>query len=71
MAMILFDHVTWSYLPDDELLDALQFAAFGYFVDTVNPTNGLIADTSREGSPCSIAVVGFVLSCYPIGVTSG
>ena len=46
-------------LPDEELLDALQFAAFGYFADTVNSANGLIADTSREDSPCSIAVVGF------------
>ena len=58
-------------LPDEELLDALQFAAFGYFVDTINPSNGLVPDTSRGGSPCSIAVVGFALSCYPIGVTRG
>jgi hypothetical protein len=28
----------------------------------------LVADTSRAGSPCSIAVVGFALSCYPVAV---
>ena len=32
---------------------------------------GLVADTSRQGSPCSIAVVGFALSCYPIAVRNG
>jgi hypothetical protein len=33
--------------------------------------NGLVADTSRLGSPCSIAVVGFALSCYPVAVARG
>ena len=52
-------------------LDQLQRAAFGYFLRAVNPANGLIADTSREGSPCSIAVVGFALSAYPVAVQRG
>ncbi len=56
---------------DDALLDRLQRAAFDYFVLTVNPQNGLVADTSRPGSPCSIAVIGFALSAYPIGVERG
>ena len=43
-------------------LDQLQHAAFDYFLQTVNPVNGLVADTSRANSPCSIAVVGFALS---------
>jgi hypothetical protein len=59
-------------VPSDEaLLDRLQGAAFGYFVQTLNPANGLIADTSRENSPCSIAVVGFALSAYPVAVERG
>lgn len=37
----------------------------------MNPANGLIADTSRDGSPSSIAVVGFALSIYPISVERG
>jgi hypothetical protein len=56
---------------DDDFLDRLQRAAFGYFVKNVNRRNGLVADTSRPGSPASIAVVGFALSAYPIGVERG
>lgn len=55
----------------EQTLDRLQRAAFGYFVEATNSANGLIADTSREGSPCSIAVVGFALSCYPVAVERG
>jgi hypothetical protein len=58
--------------PADELLlDGLQRAAFGYFLRGVNPANGLVVDTSREGSPVSIAVVGFALAAYPAGVERG
>lgn len=56
---------------DEALLDRLQRAAFGYFLATVNPANGLVADTSREHSPCSIGVVGFALSAYPVAVERG
>ncbi len=61
-----------GYAPaDDLLLDELQRAAFGYFLKAVNPANGLIADTSRENSPVSIAVVGFALACYSVAVERG
>ncbi len=60
-----------SVLSDEELLDHFQRAAFGYFLEQVNPENGLVADTSRAGAPASIAVVGFALSCYPVGVERG
>jgi hypothetical protein len=56
---------------DEELLDRLQGAAFEYFLEQFNPENGLTADTSRPASPASIAVVGFALSCYPVGVERG
>ena len=55
----------------DETLDRIQRAAFMYFVETTNPANGLTADTSRDGSPCSIAVVGFALSVFPVAVERG
>ncbi len=60
-----------AQLSDDALLDQLQRTAFGYFVEHVNEANGLVPDTSRKGWPASIAVVGFALSCYPIGVERG
>ena len=56
---------------DQELLDRLQRSAFEYLLAYANPANGLVADTSRPGSPASIAVVGFALSCYPVAVEAG
>ena len=58
-------------LADTALLDKWHRSAFDYFPENVNPVNGLVADTSRQGSPASIAVVGFALSSYPIGVERG
>jgi hypothetical protein len=58
-------------LSDRDLVERLQRGAFSYFLEYVNPDNGLVADTSRPGSPCSIAVVGFALSCYPVAVRNG
>jgi hypothetical protein len=58
-------------LADDELLARLERGAFEYFVEEVHPATGLVADTSREGSPASIAVVGFALAAYAIAVERG
>jgi hypothetical protein len=60
-----------SVQSDEELLDRFERAAFGYFLEQFNPENGLVADKSRAGAPASIAVVGFALSCYPVGVERG
>ena len=56
---------------DNALLDRLQRDAFDYFLQNINRHNGLIADTTRNGAPASIAVVGFALSAYPVGVEHG
>src|SRR4051812_6353748 len=56
---------------DNELLDRIQRAAFACLLQSVNRTNGLVADTTRSGSPSSIAVTGFALSCYPVAVEHG
>jgi hypothetical protein len=58
-------------LSDEALTARLQRSAFSYLIEYTNPVTGLIADTSRPGSPCSIAVVGFALSCFPIAVSNG
>jgi hypothetical protein len=60
-----------AFETDSDLVDRLQRAAFSYFTEFTNDENGLVADTSRKDSPCSIAVVGFALSCYPIAVKNG
>jgi hypothetical protein len=56
---------------DEAMLDALQHAAFDYFLGATNLRNGLVADTTRAGSPSSIAVVGFAMSAYPVAVERG
>ncbi len=58
-------------LDDEALLERLQRGAFEYFPKTVNRSNGLVPDTSRDNSPVSIAVVGFALSAYPLAVERG
>src|SRR6266436_6294468 len=58
-------------LSDEDLLDQLQRAAFEYFLLNANPGNGLVADTTRDGAPSSIAVVGFALSAYCVAVERG
>ena len=51
-----------------ELFDTLQEGAIRYFIDTVNPSNGLVADSTWEGAPSSIAAVGLALATYPVAV---
>src|SRR5260370_41246391 len=55
----------------NQMLDRIQRAAFAYFLDQVNPVNGLVKDCTREGFPSSIAAVGFGLAAYPVGVERG
>jgi hypothetical protein len=54
-------------LTDDDLA-RLQRDTFKYFADEVNPENGLVRDSTRRGSPSSIAAVGFALTAYTIAV---
>ena len=54
----------------DDILE-LQRLAFRYFLDYTNSNNGLVADNTREDSPCSITATGLGLSCYPIAVANG
>ena len=42
----------------------LEECAVGYFLRLQNPANGLIADSSRPGAPCSIAATGLGLAAY-------
>ena len=52
----------------DDMLDALQRDAFGYFVHESNSANGLVLDKTQPGAAASIAAVGFALASYPVGV---
>lgn len=56
---------------DDALLDDVERETFEYFLREVNDSNGLVADCTRPGWPCSIAATGLGLACYPVGVERG
>ena len=56
---------------DTGMLEALQRQAFEYFLRAANPDNGLIADSSRAGAPCSIAATGLGLAAYVVGAERG
>ena len=53
------------------MLDNLQRVTFDYFIKELNTENGLVRDSTRQNSPCSIAPTGFALAAYPIGVERG
>jgi hypothetical protein len=55
----------------DELLATLQRKTFDYFLNEVNPSNGLVADRTKDGAPASIAAVGLALTAYPVGIARG
>ena len=52
-------------------LETLQCETFNYFLNEVNPANGLILDKTAEAWPASIAATGLALACYPVGVERG
>ncbi len=62
--------MTAAPISEDEL-EKLQLESFQYFLDSTNRENGLVADSTREGSPSSIAAVGLALSAYPVAVERG
>ena len=55
----------------DAALDRLQRDAFRFFLGESNPRNGLVPDSTRPGSPSSIAAVGFALAAYAAGAERG
>jgi hypothetical protein len=55
----------------DKKLETLQRLTFDYFLKEANPENGLVPDSTRQGSPCSITATGFALAAYPVGVERG
>lgn len=55
----------------DRKLATLQRLTFDYFLKETNPENGLVPDSTRQGSACSITPTGFALAAYPVGVERG
>jgi len=55
----------------DPEIDELQRRTFQWFVDVTDRDTGLTPDRWPTQSFCSIAAVGFALSCWPVGVERG
>ena len=53
---------------DSQLLDSIQYRSFLFFINEVNPLNGLVKDKTWSDAPSSIASVGFALPSYAVGV---
>ncbi|MDQ6629862.1 MAG: hypothetical protein M3Z29_15670 [Pseudomonadota bacterium] len=52
----------------DAMLERMQRHSFGYFVNEINRSNGLVLDKTSESWPASIAAMGMALTIYPVGV---
>jgi hypothetical protein len=63
--------MTSAAMDDSAFLDLLQQTGVNFFWKEANSSNGLIKDRSASGSACSIASVGFGLTCICIGIDHG
>jgi len=52
-------------------LEMLQRQSFSYFLNEMNPDNGLVIDKTAADWPASIAATGFALAAYPVAVERG
>lgn len=56
---------------DAARIASLQRATFGYFRQMSDDSTGLVRDSTRDGSPATIAGSGFALACYTVAVARG
>ncbi len=57
--------------PVDPEVDELQRRTFDWFVHVTDRETGLTPDRWPTESFCSVAAVGFALTCWPVGVERG
>ncbi len=60
-------------LPQEDraLLERIERDSVQYFLTFTDPETGLIQDSSRSGSPASVAATGFGMACLAIATTHG
>lgn len=64
--------INYQLLLEDEMfLDTLQYYSFLYFINEINPENGLVRDRTQPESPASMAATGFALPIWSIGAERG
>jgi len=64
--------VPYTATPEQEkLIDSIQYYSYKYFIEEINPENGLVRDRSTAESPASMAAVGFAIPSWAVGVEHG
>ncbi len=53
---------------DTGLIEKVSRDSFQYFLNYTPKKTGFVRDSSRPGSPCSIAGIGFYLAALPVAV---
>jgi hypothetical protein len=71
LTFCLYTTLFGQQLSVKQFLDKVEKDSFMYFWELYDDKLGLIPDSSREGSPCSIAAVGFGLTAFCIGAERG
>ena len=56
---------------EEKKLIKLQKDTFSYFLKEINLENGLVPDSTKKDSPCSVTAVGLALSSYTVAVEIG
>ncbi len=64
--------IDYKLNSEEELfLDSLQRCSFGFFINEINPANGLVKDRTASWSASSIAAIGFAIPTYAVGAERG
>jgi hypothetical protein len=53
------------------MLERIERLTFRYFDRGVNPANGLVPDSTKQGAPASVAGSGHALACYAVAAERG
>ena len=74
--ILCFTFSNWLFaqelsVTDHELLNKIEQASLQYFIRLSYKTTGLTKDSSRSGSPSSVAATGFSLAAIAIGQSRG
>lgn len=67
-----YDKIDFKLTQKEQaFLSTLQYKSFLYFIHEMNPENGMVKDRSQDGSPATIAAVGFAVPIWAIGAEKG
>jgi hypothetical protein len=57
--------------PSAAMLERIERLTFGYFDRCMNPSNGLVPDSTKQDAPATVAGSGHALACYAVAAERG